>query len=322
MMKSIRVAACAAFLSLPAFLGSAHAQMVSIATTPSGSYTNSAGAAIAKVLIDHAHLHAVVQAQAASGLDAVNNGAADFGLGNSFDTTFYVDGARYYKDKGPHHNIRYVASFQPYRVGMFVRKDSDIYSISDLKGKRVSSGFNAQKTIGTIIEALLANGGLTYDDVTKVPAPNVVRAAQDFTSGKVDVLFFAIGSAAVKQAAATVGGLRVLPLDTAPAAVERMQKVMPGSYVVHVKPAPNLDGITKPTSLIAFDMVLYTSAKTKADVIYRATKALHDHKSELVATFKPFRGWNPKKMAKPLKDVPYHPGALKYYKEIGLVAAK
>ena len=98
-----------------------------------------------------------------------------------------------------------------------------------------------------------------------------------------------------------------------------MQKVMPGSYVVHVKPAPNLDGITKPTSLLAFNMVLYTSVKTPEDVIYRVTKALYENKKELAATFKPFRGWNPKHMAVPLKDVPYHAGALKFYKEAGLV---
>jgi uncharacterized protein len=320
-MNPLRSAASVMAFAAALTLGAAHAQTVTIVTTPAGSYTNSSGAAIAKVLIDHAGLHAIVQAEAANGLDAVNNGIGDFGLGNSFDTTFYVDGARYYKAEGPHHDLRYVASFQPFRVGMFVRKNSDIRSLSDLMGKRVSSGFDAQKTIGTIVSALLANGGLSYKDVIKVPAPNVVRAAQDFMSGRVDVLFFALGSAAVKEASARVGGLRVLPLDTSPAAVARMEKVMPGSYVVHVKPAPNLEGVTKPTSVIAFNMVLYTSINTPDDVIYRATKALHDNKAELAATFKPFRAWDPSRMATPLKDVPYDPGALKYYKEIGLFAA-
>lgn len=298
--------------------GAAQAQMVGIATTPSGSFTNSSGAAIAKVLIDQAKLKAVVQAQASNGLDAVENGAAEFGLSNSFDTTFYAEGAEYYKEQGPHKNIRYVASLVPYRVGMFVRASSDIHKIADLRGKRVSSGFNAQKTIGTIIAAHLANGGLTYKDVDPVPAPNVVRAAEDFNSGKVDVLFFAIGSAAIKQAAATVGGIRALPLDASPEAVARMQAVMPGSYVVRVEPAASLDGISEPTNLVAFDMVLYSSAKVPEDVIYRATKAIYENKKELVETFRPFAQFEPKHMAVPVKDVPYHPGALKFYKEAGL----
>src|SRR5258708_36887614 len=83
--------------------------------------------------------------------------------------------------------MRYVGSLIPYRVAMHVRADSRINSITDLKGKRVSSEFNAQKTIARIIEAHLANMGLGYGDVVKVPAPNVVRQAEDFMSGKVDV---------------------------------------------------------------------------------------------------------------------------------------
>ena len=224
--------------------GTASAQVVSVVTTPTGSYTNSAGVAMAKVIGEKAKIHAVVQAQALSGMYAVQAGNAEFGMGNAFDTAFFVTGTGEYEGKGPQKNLRQVAAVLPYRVAMFVRADSNIKSLADLKGKRVSAGFDAQKTIGRIIAAHLANAGLSYNDVQKVLTPNVKRAADDFTAGKTDVLFFALGSAAVKQAAATVGGLRVLPIDHSPAAVARMEKVLPGSYVTLVKPRPGLDGIT------------------------------------------------------------------------------
>ena len=120
-----------------------------------------------------------------------------------------------------------------------------------------------------------------------MPAPNVVRQAEDFMSGKVDVMFFALGSAAIKQANASVGGVRVLEVDTAPEAIKRAQALIPGAYVMQVAPHPSVEGVSKPTNLIAFDMVLMTNAKVKDDVVYRTVKALHENKPELVATFPP-----------------------------------
>ena len=298
--------------------GTAEAQVVTIVTTPAGSYTNSAGTAMAKVISEKSKLHAIVQAQGGAGLDPVEAGDADIGLGNSFDTTFFVTGTAYYAGKGEKKNLRQVATMLPYRVGMFVRADSGIKTLADLKGKRVSAGFNAQKTIGRLVEAELANGGLTYNDVEKVLTPNVRRAADDFIAGKVDALFFAIGSAVIKQAAATLGDLRVLPIDTSPAAVKRMEEMLPNSYVLTIKPQRGLVGIDKPTPVIANDMDVFTNKNVKDEVIYNVVKALHDNKAMLVSVFKPFVLFEPKRMAGVIKGVPFHPGALKYYKEIGI----
>ena len=199
-----------------------------------------------------------------------------------------------------------------------MRKDSHIKSIKDLKGKRVSAGFNAQKTIARTIPALLANAGLTYDDVQKVLAPNVSRSAEDFIAGKTDALFFALGSAPVKQAAASVGGLRLLPIDDSPDALKRMDDVLPGTYVLDVKPAPNLDGVTGPTKASPSISPFSPITDVKDDIVYAVTKALHGNKKALVAMFRAMALFNPDKMAKPVKGLPFHPGALKFYKEIGI----
>ena len=301
-----------------AMVGAASAQVVSIVTTPTGSYTNSAGAAMAKVISDKTKIHAIIQAQAQSGFYAVQAGTAEFGMGNAFDTGFFVSGTGEYQGHGAQKNVRQVAAMLPYRVAMFVRKDSPIKSLADLKGKRLSGGFSSQKTIGRIIAAHLANAGLSYDDVEKVLTPNVKRGADDFTAGKTDALFFAVGSAAVKQAAATVGGLRVLPIDDSPKAIERMEEVLPGSYVLNIKPRPGLEGIEKPTNVIAFDMSLFTNKNVSDDVVYTVAKTLHDNKAALIAIFRPFALFRPEHMSAVVKHVPFHPGALKYYKEIGI----
>jgi TRAP transporter TAXI family solute receptor len=296
----------------------ASAQTVSIITTPTGSYSNSGGAAMAKVIGEKAKLRMVVQAQASTGFDELEAGDAEFNVSNVFDVTFVVSGTGDYEGQAVKKNIRYVASMLPYRVGMHVRADSDIRTIADLKGKRISSGFNAQKTIGRIIEAHLANAGLSYKDVVGVPTPNVVSQANDFKAGKVDALFFALGSAAIKEASATVGGLRVLPIDDSADAQQRMQAVLPGAYVLTVTPSPGIDGIAQPTKLIAFDMVLNASTHVSEDVIYRAVKTLHANKADLAATFAPFALFDPDKMSKAVQGVTLHPGAARFYKEAGI----
>ena len=303
----------AALLTAPA-----SAQTMSIITTPSGSFSNSGATAMAKVVTEKARLRMIVQAQASTGFDELEAGSVEFNVSNSFDVTFVATGTGDYEGQGVKKNIRYVASMVPYRVAMHVRADSDIKTIADLKGKRVSAGFNAQKTIGRVIEAHLANAGLSMKDVVGVPTPNVVSQANDFKSGKVDVLFFALGSGAIKEASATVGGLRVLPIDDSPDALARMQAILPGSYVLTVNPAPGIDGVTQPTKLTAFDMVLNSSTHVADDVIYRVVKALHASKAELAATFPPFALFEPDQMGKPVQGVDLHPGAAKFYKEAGI----
>jgi TRAP transporter TAXI family solute receptor len=317
-MTRIRILGPACALLL-AFGAGATAQTVSISTTPAGSFTNSAGVAIAKVISEKTKVRAVTAAQAQQGHVPVNSGAAEFGMSNSFDATFYVTGTGEYEGRGEHKNLRLVASLIPYRVAMHVRADSDVKTPKDLKGKRVSSGFNAQKTIKRIIEAHLANAGLTYKDVTEVLTPNVSSSAQDFTAGKTDALFFALGSAAVKQAAASVGGLRVLPIDTTPDALQRIENFLPGAYEVEVKPSPAIEGLSGPTKVVAFDMVFFAHKDVSADIVYQVTKALHENKGDLTTTFRPFGLLDPTKMAKPVKAMTFHPGAAKYYQEVGLL---
>ncbi len=312
-MKSLAVA-----LSLALFSAPACAQTVSIITTPAGSYTNSVGAAVAKVMFDKAKVRAVVQPQATIGFDEVESGGAEFNVSNAFDVAFYASGTGEYEGRGPQKDIRLVAALLPFRVAMHVRADSPIATLADLKGRRVSSGFNAQKTVGRIIEAHLANAGLSYDDVVKVPTPNVSGAAQDFAAGKVDVLYFAMGSGSGKQAAASVGGLRVLEIDSTPAAVERLRAILPGAYVMRVEPDPNLDGVTRPTNVVAFDVVLNSAAAVPDDVVYRITKAIYENQKDLIATFPPFKLFSPANMARAVQGVPMHPGAIRFYREVGL----
>ncbi|MGE3644586.1 MAG: TAXI family TRAP transporter solute-binding subunit [Beijerinckiaceae bacterium] len=295
--------------------GAAQAQVIGIVTTPPGSFTNSIGAAVAKVLVENAKLGATVQPQQSHGHEPVNAGTAELSIANSFDIKFFVEGKGEYEGRGPRKNIRIVARMASLFGGIMVQKDSPIKTIAELKGKRIGSRFGAQKTVHRIWEAYLSNSGMGYKDVKQVAARNIVSAADDFSSGKTDAFMFALGSAKVKQVAARVGGLRVLPMVTDKKAVAAVREYLPGAYPLTVQPSKNLEEIRSPTPVIAYDMLLFTNSKVSDDTVYKIAKALHDNKASLVATFRPLARFEPDRMAVNYEGLEYHPGAIKFFKE-------
>ena len=106
---------------------------------------------------------------------------------------------------------------------------------------------------------MLATAGLTEADVKAVLVPNVVRGADDFMAGDADMFFFAFGGPKVREADATVGGLRVLEMDEKgmPAA----RKIMPYGYCTAGQPGPIFIGVEKPMKVYTFDNVLITQPR-------------------------------------------------------------
>jgi uncharacterized protein len=223
-----------------------------------------------------------------------------------------------WEGNGPKKNIRLIGRMVPITTAAYVRKDSPIKSLADLRGRRISVGYRAQKAVQRVVLAQLATVGLSEKDVTGVLAHNIVQAADDFAAGKTDAFWFALGSGKVKQVAASVGGIRALPVPSTPEAVVQMKKYVPGSYPLVVQPSRNLDGITEPISVMAYDVVLFTRADLADDTVYKITKAVHGNKKDMAAVFRALNGFEPDQMAKRYDHLEYHPGAIKFFKEQGL----
>jgi TRAP transporter TAXI family solute receptor len=312
-MNPIKLAAL--LLLASSAVTAANAQVLSIATTPAGSFTNSIGAAIAKAIVDHAKMRATVTPQQSHGQDAVNDGSSELSLATLSDVQQYVTGTVDWEGKGKKPNIRLIARLVPIMTAGYVQKDSPIKTLADIKGKRVSTQYSAQRAVWRVVLAQLATVGLTEKDIQPVLVRNIVQAADDFAAGKTDVFWFALGSAKVKQVAASVNGIRALPVPSDPEAVKQMKKYVPGSYPTIVQPARNLDGVVGPTPVMAYDVVLFTHAKHSDDLIYRITKAVHENKKDMAAVFPALNQFEPEKMATAYDDLTYHPGAIKYFQE-------
>lgn len=306
----------AAFALLAA--GAAQAQNVGIAASNPGSLYHSTGTAVAKLANDVAQMKATVYpfASATIYLPAVNAGEYAFGISNVEELRVAVLGEGQFKGR-PYPDLRATAILYPLRVTFFVRKDSGIRTMADLKGKRVTDGFGSQKTVPPILDALLATGGLTRADVQGVNVPNVVGGAEAFIQGKADAFFFALGAAKVEEANASVGGIRALGVPNTPENLAKVRQHFPPAYLRAEKPSPRSVGVLEPIHAMAYDGVLVASAKTPEDVVYRMVKSMHGHKKVMAAVFGAMNLFNPQVMAKPLGPIQWHPGAVRFYTEQG-----
>jgi TRAP transporter TAXI family solute receptor len=216
---------------------------------------------------------------------------------------------------GQEPDLRLVGSLHALRAAFFVRKDSDLKTVADLKGKRVTAGYSAMRTVDTIVQAMLATAGLGIGDVTPVPVPNVVRGADDFLSGNADTFMFGFGAPKVREVDATVRGVRALEISEAGMAASR--KIFPYGYLSEVSPGPVFVGVAQKMKVYAYDNMLFTNAKAKDDLVYKMVETMDNNAADLAAVQPALRGFSAAGLYKDY-DIPYHPGALKYFKEKGL----
>ena len=311
------IVAASAIAAAIAIATPALAQMYGLGTGKQGFFTYSAGAAIAKVAADNGlNLRLQPYGGTSAYVPGVNAGEIEFGLANELETHYAVTGQVIYKDK-PQKDLRVISILTPLFSEFFVRKDSNIKTIADLKGKRVPTDYVSQRVLDVLSRGTLANGNLTYNDIEKVPVPNVVGGADEFAKGKADVFMFALGSGKVSEVDAQVGGVRVLPVDPSPEAMARLRKIIPVAYAIKVEPGKGRTGIDQPTWVYAYDYLVLANSKVSEDAAYKLAKIMHDNKAGLAAGFGALGGFNPNRMAKDMGSVQFHPGAIKYYKEIG-----
>ena len=305
-------------VALVAAAGGAHAQVLGFGSAPQGTIGYNMSSAIAKAMLEGEGLQSRVQPYSGSSavLPLVNSGEIDLAVCNVLEIEEATRGEGPYNGR-KQANLRVLGVIFPLLSSLFVRKDSPVKSIAELKGKRIPAGFSAQVTLDRIIDAVLANGGVERKDMVPVLVPNVIRGADDFVEGKIDAGFFALGAAKVLEVHKSVGGIRYLPLSDDPQAVARMKKHMGYAYVTEVKPSPAFAGVDKPTKLMAYDYLIAVGSHVKDDVAYQIARAVHDGKPKLIQSLGAFRGFDPDAMNRAMPAA-FHSGSMKYYKEKGI----
>ena len=317
MTRFLQFALASAFAFIAATAAQAQ-QIRVLAADPQGSIFYAGSVAIGKLLDDKLKMQVRVQPMAGSStyIPLLDRGETDFGLTNVDDAMSAFKGVGSFRQANP--NIRLIAAVFQLNFGILVPNNSPIKTISDLKGKTMPWGYNAQVTGRVLQQAALASEGVTMDDVRPVPTQSLFSGVDMLGEGKVEAAALAIGTAQVQRAnvsLASHGGVRFLSVASTPEAIKRIQKFLPARTVT-VEPAPHAVGIVAPTTVIEYSVFFSTHTKMPDDVVYSIAKAIHGGKDDMIRSHPVFHSFRPSSMTEEI-GVPWHPGAIKYYKEIG-----
>ncbi|MFL5108265.1 MAG: TAXI family TRAP transporter solute-binding subunit, partial [Xanthobacteraceae bacterium] len=185
---------CLALATVALGAAPARAQTYGLATMQPGTLNHTTGSAIAKVLKEKASMNALVQPTAGESviIPLVGRGEAELGIANALEVSVATEGARLPE-------LRLIGALHPLPTAYFVRKDTSMRTVADLRGKKVVYGFSAQRVLDIVMRAMLATGGLTEKDISPVLVPNVIRGADDFVAGAADMFYFAFGAPKVRE---------------------------------------------------------------------------------------------------------------------------
>jgi len=308
------------FVSFFSFAGQAQAAVprsATLATHAVGSSSNAIGIGIASVISRHTPTTIRVQPFAGppAWLPSMNEGETDMGILTSPDAATSYNGIILYKK--PFRNTRILIVGGTLQLSFYISKDSPIDTVAGLKGKRIPSDYPGTPIVRLSSTAALATAGLTYNDIIKVPVSDLQAGAQAFLEGRTDAGWHTVGSPAVEEANARKGGVKFISVISTPEGAKRMEEIYPGSYPRVLKPG-SATAVVKDTAFLTSDYYLVASKDFSDEAAYEVIKALWEYNQELGAAYNTLKEWQRDRMVSDKAFIPYHPGAIKFFKEKGI----
>jgi TRAP transporter TAXI family solute receptor len=224
-------------------------------------------------------------------------------------------GEAQFKD-GPFNELRAVMSLHPEPFTVLARKEANIKSFNDFKGKRFNVGNPGSGTRASM-EELLGAMGWKLSDFSLAAELKADEHGPALCDGKIDGFFYGVGHPSANiQDPTTTCGARLVSL-TGPA-VDKLVKAKPyyGYATIPANLYPNNPQETRTFGVLA---TLVSSSKVPADSVYAVTKAVFDNFDEFKKLHPALAVLDPKAMVKDGLSAPLHDGAAKYYKEKGWI---
>jgi len=291
---------------------------ISIGTGGTGGVYYPMGGGIANVLskyVQGMQATAEVTGGSVANLQLLGTGKADVGLSMVDAALTALQGVDKFKSgKIP---VRTLMVLYPNRMHMVTIESTGVKKISDLKGKRVSTGSPGSATEVMAFRVLEA-AGLDKDKDVNRERLGVAESVNAVKDGKIDAFFWVGGipTAAVTDLGATPG-VKIQMIDNAEV-VDAMNRKYGPLYVQDVIPAKSYPGQDTPNKVATVWNILVVHERMSDQVAYNIVKTIFDKKAELVTVHREALNFDYKFQTNDHSPIPYHPGAIKYFAEKGI----
>ena len=279
-----------------------------------------AGRALARIVnanlaLTGFQLKSEISSGSVSNINAIAAGDIQFGIAQADHQYQAVKGTGDWRDKGPQEDLRAVFSIYTESVTLLAGADSDIRSINDLKGKIVDIGSSGSGTRRNAVDVLRAAGIDWRNDIQAREESLDGRLAK-FMGGELDAFFYTVGhpNLETKFATFSVRGVRIIPLTNIDGLIAE------NPYYLRVLIPTELYPMARnkvDIETIGVNATLLTSVTVPEAVVYAFTRAVFENLEALIDLNTEFDALLDDKFLEGL-TAPIHPGALKYFREIGL----
>lgn len=281
------------------------------------------GKAIAKLINsakDDYGLKATVESTGGSvfNINTVVAGDLDLAIAQS-DTQFQAwHGRDEWADKGPQTKLRSVFSLHPETFILVASQDSGIKEYKDIRGKAVAVG-NPGSGTRENFQDILAVMGMSFDDLGRAEGLKASESAKLLGDGRIDAFAYTVGNPNGLVKEATSGRVKVRLVPLSENLLARLIKGRPYYVGARIPIEYYPQALNKAdVPALAVKATMITRASVPDEVIYAVTKEVFENLAELRKLHPALERLEAADMLKGL-TAPLHPGALRYFKEAGLI---
>ena len=249
-------------------------------------------------------------------LNTIRAGDLDMGVAQSDWQYHAYHGSSKFKDKGANKELRAIFSVHPEPFTVVARADSGIRNFGDMKGKRVNVGNPGSGQRGTM-EVLMEALGWKMSDFALASELKSSEQSMALCDNKIDAMVFTVGhpSGSIKEATTSCDSVLV---NVTGSAVD-MLVAENDFYRTATIPGGMYSGNANDTKTFGVGATFVTSTRAPEDVIYQVVKAVFENFDTFRKFHPAFRNLDKRQMIKDGLSAPLHAGAVKYYKEAGLM---